>query len=220
MKLLCLVLCAGLVSCIPGDDPPPPTTPQITTGTADPVLRDILLSVDDVDAAYGDPGVFEEVPVSDASLYDNPDPRGVCGAKIEQPDFEDAAIATFQSTSGPGMLIVSAVWDLPPGEAAAFVEKHRKDSDPGCSPFTSKTPFHATQRVHFLGEIALPPIGDLRIGGSLRIQVKGQPQAYASSINVSDGSKLVFTLIFGASEASERFVRGLAEATDEELASD
>ena len=219
MKLGSIALCLILVSCAQTEDTPPPT-PQVTADDSDGDLRAILPSTEDVNAAYGDPGLFEAVPVDDASLYDNPDPRGPCGAKIAQPPLQDGAVATFQSISSVRMLFYAVAWDLPPGEAASFVRKHLKDMDPGCPAFTSQTPFNAKQRVSLLGEIEIPKIGDLRLATSSRIQVNGQPPAYASGFVTSDGTRLILAVVLGGSEPSERFLRGLVDATAKRLESD
>ena len=217
MKRAVLLVCVMLFSCAPTDTGPPPTTPRITEGSEDADLRAVLPTLEDVRLARGAPIAIEEVPVEDGSLYENPDPRGFCGQKTEQPDWADAAIASFQTRSGPGMLIVVSAWELPDGKAARLYAQAREDVGKKCPPFRSKTPFHADQLVEPLRSYEIPGVGDGAVGAVQRITLGSQPPAFGGGAVILDDTRLVVGMIISEVDPGDEFVRGLAEAVGQNL---
>lgn len=197
------------------EEGPTPTAPQITEAAEDPALIGSLLSLEELEGASRAPSGLIQQPVQDASLFENPDPRAPCGARIDQPAAKDAAIAAFATAQPPQLTLFHMVWNLPEGEAQALVEGVRSDINPNCPPFVSKTPT-GEQRAQFLKEIPLSGLGSDAVAASLRITVSGL-SAYAVLAVVRDGTRLSLLSVFSEDPVSARFVRDVAAATAKKL---
>jgi hypothetical protein len=181
-----------------------------------PDLVRSLLSSDDIENVPGSPDDLVRQPVEDASLFENPDPRGPCGAEVTQPDFADAAISVFGTPEAPHAFVTQAVWDLPAGVAQEFLEEERADLIPGCPPYTSETPF-GEQRVELLGEVALPQLEADALAIRLRIRTSEGPTLYAGSLLVRKGSRLSNIGMFAENPVSEAFIRSVASLVSDVL---
>lgn len=184
-----------------------PSTPQITEGADDEQLTASLISLEEIETVSNAPANLVEQPIQDVSVFENPDPRGPCGAKIPQPAFEDAALVAFATTQPPHATIVQAVWDLPGNRAEKFLEAHRRDARPGCAVYTSTTPT-GTQEVEFLEEVAVP--GDA-LATTVRLSVQGAPPFYAGVGIARDGTVLSLIMVLSEKPVASAFLRGSTE---------
>ena len=202
-----LVIAAVLMvfgaACSEGSDPGP-STPRITEGVDDGQLTKSLVSLEEIEDIPDAPGELVEQPIQDVSAFENPDPRGPCGAKISQPTFEDAALVAFATTQPPHSTIVQAVWDLPDDEAEEFLEAHRRDARPGCPTYTSSTPT-GTQEVQFLEEV---DISGEALATKVRLKVKDAAPFYGAVGMARRGTFLSLIMIFGEKPVSSAFLRG------------
>jgi hypothetical protein len=120
------------------------------------------------------------LPRLPSSIVPNPDPRGPCGAKLNQPAFTQENAAVYTSASDAEVFLWSH--RLAPGRAARFVDAVSADIRPGCATFTSETPYAYNQLNDFLGSIPLPELGDQRVAVATRGRQNhpGEPWVYAS----------------------------------------
>ncbi|MFN2527033.1 MAG: hypothetical protein ABR505_12360 [Actinomycetota bacterium] len=197
------------IACTSDDETAEPAAPQITDAADDPELSQSLISLEEVESAPGAPEGLVEQPVQDSALYENPDPRGPCGAQVIQPAFKDAAIAAFGTTQPPQATLVNAVWDLPAREAAAFLAATKEDIKPNCPPFVSRTPF-GQQRVEFLGEIPLIDLADDAVATRSRIILKDQPTLYAGAALVRADTRLSIVIVFSEDPVRAQFIQVVA----------
>ena len=214
--LVGVLLSIAGVACTSEDDALEPAAPQITEGADDPELTGSLISLAEIESSPQSPRGLIEQPVEDASLFENPDPRGPCGASVSQPAFKDAAIVAFSTTQPPYASINNAVWDLPNREAEEFLEAWREDIRPDCPPFVSKTPF-GEQRAEFLKEIPLPELADDALAASSRIIVEGQPTLYAGAALLRDGTRLSIVSVFSEDPIFPRFIQAIAKVAADKL---
>ena len=219
MNRIAAVMSVLLVACAPAESDRPPTTPRITAGATEPSLSELLPTLADVRNATGAPNDLREAPVQNAELYENPDPRGFCGAKIEQPSFSDAVIKSFESPSVP-VIVLAAAWDLPGREATRYFNGYNKDSHPGCGPYTSDTPFHAKQRVVPLSTAALDGIGDGALVQTIKARVGDQQESYAGLVLIQHEQIFLLVMTLSAVPPPEAFLRGVAEAIGDRLPTD
>jgi hypothetical protein len=187
---------------------------RITEGRTSAALTTALLTIQDFPRA-GLLGLTE-VDLEEGPLYENPDPRGPCGAtSASRLKFQDAAIAFFQSPSGVSVL--HALWNLPPGQAAAVLAEARADMRPGCPPFESDTPFGGPQVNEFLGAIDLPSIGEDRLALSHRIEGPAGGTVYGTVALIRIETWLASLAIFSPEEVDDRVVSRLADAVGRKL---
>lgn len=198
--VIAALLVATAAACSQGSSPEP-STPQITKGADDEKLNASLISLEDLEGLPDAPTALMEQPIEDASAFENPDPRGPCGAKVPQPAFRDAALAAFVTAQPPNATIVHAVWELPGDDAEEFLEAHRRDTRPGCPVYRSTTPT-GTQEVKFLEEVGVP--GDT-LANTVRITVK-DAEFYASIGIAREGTALTVIMMFGEEPMSPAFV--------------
>ena len=173
------------------------------------MLGPALLTQNELVSA-GLPEDTTQVPVDEANLFENPDPRAPCGAMIAQPKFGDAALAWFQSPSS-SVSLLQAVWELPSGEADAFLAALTRDIRSGCPPFESDTPFGGPQTNEFLGTVPLRPLGDDRVALSARIKGPESDEFYGTSVWVRVGLRLTGVVVFSSLEADAQVIAQLAE---------
>ena len=193
-----------------------PSTPQITQGADDPSLENSLLSLAEVLGARGAPDGLVERPVEDAALFENPDPRGPCGAEVSQPDNQEAAIVAFVTPEPPRFSSFHAVWELPTGEAKGYVDAYRADARPGCPTFESTIPDGTKQKVELLEIVEIPDLGDSAVAIVARITVP-ETSAYAVSSMVYRGDRLSVFSGFSEDPISAKFLREVTVTGAEKL---
>ena len=109
--------------------------------------------------------------LDDTSAFENPDPRGPCGAVVPELKMSDGAIRVFATGNGSQVFFSSIV---PMGEpkAKAYMDAMVADAYPGCSPFHSTTNTGRTQEIDPT-VVTLPPIADQQVGELGKVSVGG-----------------------------------------------
>jgi hypothetical protein len=146
--------------------------------------------------------------LEDASVFENPDPRGPCGAVVPSLDLTGAAIAAFATESGSRILFAAVV---PMGEqnARAYMDAMLADAHPGCASWQSKTNTGQTQKVTPT-IVSLPPIADQQTGMSGHVTV-GAASGTIAAVSFRLGSRLVLAQYLGADPLEPETLGGLAE---------
>src|SRR5258708_1568121 len=94
------------------------STPGLPPASDSPELTARLLTNSDLRSVTDLPHDAVIVPVSDVGLTQDPDPRGVCGAKIRPPDSAKTATAAIRSVAGFGF---EEIWQLDVKLARGFL---------------------------------------------------------------------------------------------------
>lgn len=192
-----------------------PRAAPLTSGVAES-SRGSLLTLSDVSQLPGAPLPLVQQQVEDASLFENPDPRGPCGAPIKQPSYADAAIVAFVTQDDRDATLVQAIWDNPSEEARDLIRQTRSDIRPVCPPFTSETPF-GQQEVEFVEEIRLEIPASDAVATSARIALPKAPLIHAANVLVRRGDRLTAISVFGEDSLPATFIAALADAAARKL---
>lgn len=214
MTAVVLVALAG-VGCSSDGDRPASQTPRVTTDNTTSELKSALLTTADVRAVQGLPNDLAVTSLDDMSVYEDPDPRGPCGAKIAPPDFSDGVGVAFRSTSLGGFHFVVEPLG---GAAGTYIDRLAEDTQQGCAPYDSTTNTGTTQHVQLVRTIELRSIGDQSHAAILEITNQGQTFS-AAELVVRRGEVMSFLVIFSPTEPSDQVVMGLAEVVAGRLAS-
>lgn len=204
---LAVVLPLG-VSCS-AKEPPRATeslTPRVTEGTAPADLKTKLLQPEDLQGIRGLPSDLRVVPVESANLFENPDPRGPCGAKVDQPDLSGGASLAFQARTATGFQMVG---EVPEDQARAFLDATAADSRPGCPPWQSRTDTGANQTGEFLGTVDLGLPADVATAANIHVTSAGS-EAYGTEIIVRSGGTLSVVVLLAGAPAPPSVTRDLA----------
>lgn len=204
-----LVLLGG---CDSGDERGESRTPRIRSGPVTE-LTDALLTTQDLRAVRGLPRDLEAVSPEGVELFENPDPRGPCGAKVRYPDFARGQVVGLRSASAGGL---EAVFRLPVAQATAFVRSLAADTRMGCPPHEAKTNTGSVQRVTLVKEVDIGSLGDQRTAALLRIVNKGQT-AYVASVAVRHGDRVAVVALFAPARASDDVVKAIALRASDRL---
>jgi hypothetical protein len=169
---VCVIVLAALVmggACSSSSHTHGSLTPRVTDDPASP-LESKLVSVTALDAIPGTP-LFTTVPVAKGHIFEDPDPRGPCGAKLTQPKL-DQAIAEFQTPTGQA---IESLGDIGIAAATHFLHAYSADRRQGCAPYDSRTNEPGvTQHVVYEGPIRLPHLLDDAVADRLRITAQGK----------------------------------------------
>jgi len=198
-----------LAACSTTAEPTKPTTPRVEEPEAQEELEEVLPTLSEVASTPGAPQGLVQQQVEDAELYENPDPRGPCGAEVYQPPMDEGSLAVFATSSPPTQVGVSVV-KLEPHLARQAVGDIREDIRPGCPPFESGTPT-GVQRVEFVGEVDLSGIGDESAGAVARLDIGVDAPLEAAAALVREESILISVFVYSERPVSEEFVASLAE---------
>jgi len=182
------------------------TTPQVTS--SDKTVRPGLLQPADLVGF----GKLTKVPLREAKLFEDPDPRGPCGAKIRAPKASAGSTVVF---SLPGGVIVNSVIRLSGKKASSLMDEITSDAVTGCAAYTSTTNRGETQTVSTT-IVELPPVGDQRVGATSMISVGGQT-AYAGSVRMRRGDYLNSAVALSSTPIPQDVVQVLAARMDTAL---
>jgi hypothetical protein len=138
---------------------------------------------------------YHRTSAAPLNLRNDPDPRGPCGAKVDQPSLRTAAVGAFRDDRSALVNVV-----IEPGERRAtdYIRALQADSKPGCPPWESKTDTGRTQRTEPT-IVPLPPIADgaSAFGG---VTTVGGRRAVVVGVAVRDGGRLsISQLVAGTS---------------------
>lgn len=143
-------------------------TPQITVGAPAPDVEDLLLSESEVREVAGLSAVVAD-DLADVSLYENPDPRGPCGAELDSVPAVEAGRAFTSATTTAIQLVY-----VDDAAVARYLEEVETDLRPGCGPHESLTNVGAVQHVSEPVAVDTAGIGDRSMAYTSEISVGGR----------------------------------------------
>lgn len=154
-------------------------------------------------------------PPERAPAFENPDPRGPCGARAPQPPGMDhAALVTLRAGSYQVVEVVSAP---APGEAARYLDALAADLRPGCPPHESTTNQGHVQRVSGVEAVDVGGVGDRAVAWTARAEV-GTSRVNAGLVALHVGPRFAYVQVFSVDPPPPATVRALAEAAARRLA--
>jgi hypothetical protein len=187
------------------------TTPRVTTDPASPLQSSLVTA-----SALGTLPELASVvalPASESRIFEDPDPRAACGAKIDQPKVD--AVVQFQA---PDAAAVEGLADVGDRAATRFIDADRADMHTRCPAYESRTNrLGGVQRVVFDGAIPLPALTDDAVASRERISAPGQPAVSVVSIALRRHGVLATFFYFGR-PISTTTVVGIAQLLAEPLA--
>ena len=181
-------------------------TPRITTGVAPAQLSADLVGADDLRAS-GFPADAQLVPVNDVKVFEDPDPRGPCGAPVPKPDLSHAAGVGIRSSAVSGVEFVTS---LPAQQATTFVSAYLDDSRPGCPSFESTTNTGSRQHMTLVRVVDVGAVGDQHLGAVMEFSNQGQ-SGRASLVLLRKHNLVALATLISANDPPDSLLRGLAQ---------
>jgi hypothetical protein len=166
----------------------PSTTPKFTVQARLVDGADLLLTVDEARAIPG----FADVSVKeirDVPLFENPDPRGPCGAVIRNIRMAGAVGRVFAA----GDTTVELVSVSGPDDEANVAEQQADHPIP-CGPYKSTTNQGLTQTVSEIAFVQLPKFPGLAVAWVLRIDVGGTKMYGGAAMAIAKGHTVLVQL--------------------------
>lgn len=186
--------------------------------TADPAAQETLglhtVRAEDLRAI---PGMADAVdrPPERAPVFENPDPRGPCGARAPQPPgIHAAALVTLRAGSYQVVEVVSAP---PPGEVAHYLDVLAGDLQPGCPPHESTTNQGLTQRVSGVTAVDVAGVAERAVAWTALVEV-GTSRVNAGLVALQAGPRFAYVQVFAVEPPPPAVLRALAEAAARRLA--
>ena len=143
-------------------------TPRITLGEPPADFAGLLLSETDMEAVDGLQDA-EANDVDDIEVYENPDPRGPCGARLAAPPAPDAGrVLTAGGITALHLVYADA------SEIDRHIDVLEGDLWPGCGPHESLTNVGAVQQVAEPVALDTTGVGDRAVGWTTAITVDGE----------------------------------------------
>ena len=161
----------------------------------------------------GAPGAVEVVPSKKGTLFQDPDPRSPCGARVTLPDLAQSAHVTFDAASFGAFQVVV---DQPVQKATAFATAWQRDTRPGCPPYASRTSTGSTQTSELVGPITMPRLVDQETGALLTVDDNGQTVDTYGMV-LRSGGRLELDVLISPGPLTEAFVLGFARAAASKL---
>jgi hypothetical protein len=216
--LLGLLGCTWLlVACASEADPglSESRTPQVTLEQpAEPEREALLLTSSDVSAIDGFAGV-PAADIADVPLFENPDPRGPCGAVVPEMSFDGLIGRSF---TGAGGALIEVVGEHTPARQAVF-DAYAADSQPGCAPFESMTNTGARQRVSNIELVELSGIADAAHGVTMTI-ASGGAESEIAGIQVIQDGRFAYAMLIAETRPTAEDVVALVRRMAARLSSD
>ena len=168
------------------------------------------MTTNELQALPGAPAGLTVAPSRKGSLFQDPDPRSPCGARVTLPDFSQGTQIQFQSAT---LAAFQVVVDQPVPGAAAFVTAWQKDTRTGCSPFTSRTNTGSTQISQLVASIPMPTLVDQATGAWSTINDNGQTVDSYGMI-LRSGGRLELDVLITQAPLPLSFVAGFAREAE------
>jgi hypothetical protein len=187
-------------------------TPRITVGADGPLAPGLLTQVQ----LRQVPGLStaKVTSLQKAAIFEDPDPRGPCGAKVPTLSLDDAAgIAITAETIRGGAEFVRR---LPAGGAKRYLDAVMADTKSGCPEYATTTNQGATQRVLLVRIVRLYKEFDQAVAVVNAIKLGGTVRA-ATRVEVRHGDILATTVIFTNTPMDNVTVRGIASLMGRDL---
>ncbi len=185
-----------------GEESDESQTPRLRTGSRT-ALADALLTTGDLRSVRGLPADIEAVSLDGLALFEDPDPRGPCGARIDQPDFARGQGVGLRSDQVAGFI---AVVRLSVAQARAYMKALVADTRLGCPPHERRTNTGSIQRVK---RVKAVDIGDQ--GSAARVTITSEGKTVdALQIAVRRADRVVVLVLFSSAALPDDTVRALA----------
>jgi hypothetical protein len=208
LAIMCaLVACSGSAQTTSGADS---NTARIQSGDA--TLRGGLVALAELRRVIGLSGV-RSVPLKGAPFFQDPDPRGFCGARVMQPDLSKGATTVFEAD---GVTVTDTVLRLDEATAKGFLDAWIADTRPGCPSFQSQTNTGATQTFVPGAVIQLPSVADQQTASTASITVNGQT-GFVGEVLLRRGALISFGLIFAGGPVPAQTVQQFATTMNTSL---
>ncbi len=159
-----------------------------TAETAVPPMRTDLLRVDEVRPLIAFGFDIREQPVLDAKQFNLTTLRGPCGATVTTPFPRDSGFRVFRSTIS---LIVESSAEPGVPAATTFVDQLAADMHPPCPPFEEQVGNGAASTVELVGPLALPAVGEQRVGWEQKVSGPDGTTGYRYIVVVRRGGAVV-----------------------------
>ncbi len=182
----------------------PESVPQITL-TADGPLSPALISASQLRRVPGF-ATATVVPLNEVKIFEDPDPRGPCGAKVPVLKLNDAVGLSWnaQAIRGGAQLVIRGAT----GQAKKFLSARLNDIRPDCAVYTTKNAQGVTQEQKYDHAVRLPIDADQALAVVTALRIGGDVRA-ATSIEVRRGDVLSRAVIFTESPMDNTIVRGI-----------
>jgi hypothetical protein len=168
-----LVIGAGCGS----DDPNGSTTPRITAGPDGTGPTNAFVTASELEPL--ELGVLQTSDLSEIPVYENPDPRGPCGATSPEPPLTspDATARVFAAQTAVVVQFVQPVTMA----TDEFHNAARRDLRPDCDPYASTTNQGLRQRVDQINAVATedPDV----VAFTSRVNVGSEQQIFMGAIS-------------------------------------
>jgi hypothetical protein len=191
-------------SCSAGHGSSASRTPKIAAASGSG-LDAALLSASDLRDG-GLPADVHTTALNDLNLFEDPDPRGPCGAKVESIDLTRGAGVGIAASAVQGAELVVRL-DEP--AAKAYLGALEADAHDGCAAYQTTTNRGTPQTVTLRTVVALPMLVDGAIATKLTIESSGNATAVTQIVLRRTGT-IALTTLFAASPLSDATVRSLA----------
>lgn len=159
------VVATAVAGCGRGGTPAKSSTPRITLNES-PAVKAALLTTAELRAVPGIAATTSVVALNDLQVFEDPDPRGPCGAKVAPLARAVAAGAGIQGSAVQGTELVVRVSEA---TAKAYLAALVHDARRGCPAFVTRTNTGAPQTVTPLKAGAVPGVADGAMAASFRL---------------------------------------------------
>jgi hypothetical protein len=187
-------------------------TPRITVGLEGPLAPGLVTQPQ----LRQVPGLSSAKVTSllHASVFQDPDPRGPCGAKVPVVSLDDAVGAAISAqTIRSGAEFVTR---LEAGAAQRYLDARMADATPGCPEYVTTTHQGASQRVLLVRIVRLPKEFQQALAVVLALKIGDSVRA-ATEIEVRHDDTLARTVIFTSAPMDDATVRGIASLIERNL---
>jgi hypothetical protein len=187
-------------------------TPRITVGADGPLAPGLLTQTQ----LRQVPGLSSATVTSlkQATLFQDPDPRGPCGASVPVVSLQDAAgVAIKASTIRSGAEFVSR---LKPGAAKRYLDARMANTTSGCPEYVTTTHQGVKQRVLLVRIVRLHKEFQQALAVVTAIKIADSVRA-ATEIEVRHDDILARTVIFTSRPMDNVTVRGIASLMERNL---
>jgi hypothetical protein len=188
-------------------------TPRITVDEdAETNLVSRLLTVEQVEKALGGSGL-SQADISETPIFENPDPRGPCGAVV--PQFRLGEGTVGRSFGASNITIVQFITPTST-VTSAFLDAIVGDALPGCSAFESETNLGLMQQVSEIEIVDVTSAPTGAVAYTSRVDIGGQT-AYVAAVAVADREVTTYLQVFAQDRIDSRALQALTAAANDAL---
>ena len=206
------VLALGLAAC--SDDQPEveSNTPRVEVDD-DGERADRLLTLDQVTTALGDDRL-EQADFDDVPVFENPDPRGPCGAEVPALEFCDDAVGRSFGTSDQ---VVFEIISTESDALGTYLDALIADQPDECPTYASRTNQGLMQTVSDVVLLDVAELGSRAVGWTSHIELQGQ-DLYGGVVAFALDGQVVFLQLQGIAPVDGDALAALGAAAAANLA--